>query len=121
MTVNITNPPIDRRRLSVEDREVYNRSGSHARAKKAVARTRAYRGDQRYQRNRMENTEGGRNTNSFFGGRQIQQARLREVGQERRRAESFRPTMVKGDSGTTRSQVQQGASYFNYRDRNNAI
>ena len=113
MTVNITNPPIDRRRLSVEDREVYNRSGSHARAKKAVARTRAYRGDQRYQRNRMENTEGGRNTNSFFGGRQIQQARLREVGQERRRAESFRPTMVKGDSGPTRSQVQQGASYFN--------
>ena len=121
MTVNITNHPIDRRRLSVEDREVYNRSGSHARAKKAVARTRAYRGDQRYQRNRMENTEGGRNTNSFFGGRQIQQARLREVGQERRRAESFRPTMVKGDSGPTRSQVQQGASYFNYRDRNNAI
>lgn len=121
MSVNITNPPIDRRRLSVEDREVYNRSGSHARAKKALARTRAYRGDQRYQRNRMMNTDGGRNSNSFFGGRQVQQARLRQVGQERRRAESFRPTMVKGNSGPTRSQIEQEASYFNYRDRNNAI
>jgi len=121
MSVNITNPPLDRRRLSAEDRANYNRSGSHARAKKALARTRAYRGTQRYERNKKMNTETRSGGNSFFGGRQIQQARQRKEGQERRRAESFRPTMIKQESGPTRSQLEQGAKYFNYRDRNNAI
>ncbi len=121
MAVNITNPPIDRRRLSVEDRAIYNRSGGHASAQKALARTRAYRGNQRYQRNKLMNTDGSSSGNTFFGGRQIQQARLREVGQEKRRAESFRPTMLKKGAGPTQSQIEQAASYFNYRDRNNAI
>ena len=121
MSVNITNPPIDRRRLTAEDRAIYNRSGSHAKAKKALTRTRAYRGNQRYERNKTMNTETRSGGDRFFGGRKIQQARQRKIGQERRRAESFTPTMMRQESGPTRSQIQQGAKYFNYRDRNNAI
>jgi hypothetical protein len=92
MAVNITNPPIDRRRLSREDRAMFNRSGGYAEAKKALARTRAYRGQQKYERNRPERTQIiTPGTGGFTAGIGVQQARLREIGEERARAESFRP------------------------------
>lgn len=94
MSVNITNPPIDRRRLSAEDRSAYNQSGSHAAAKKAVARTKAYRGKQKYESNRPARTQERKpGSGGFAGGVAIQQARLRQLGQENTRAESLRPPM----------------------------
>ncbi len=92
MSVNLTNPPIDRRRLSIEDRSAYNQSGSHAAAKKAVARTRAYRGKQKYEENRPARTQERQpGSGGFLGGVAIQQARMRQLGQEKERAESLRP------------------------------
>lgn len=92
MAVNITNQPIDRRRLSVEDRSAYTQSGGHAAAKKAVARTKAYRGQQKYESNRPERTsERKPGSGGFMGGVAIQQARMRQLGEENRRAESLRP------------------------------
>ena len=91
MSVNLTNPPIDRRRLSDEDKALYDRSGMHASAQKALARTRAYRGQQKYERNRPPNTQTRTPRNEFFGDIAIQQQRMRELGMDNRRAESFVP------------------------------
>ncbi len=94
MSVNITNPPLDRRRLSREDRSAYNQSGSHAEARKAVARTRAYRGKQKYESNRPTRAQDRPpGSGGFMGGVAIQQARMRQLGQEQARAKALRPAM----------------------------
>ena len=91
MSVNVMNPPIDRRRLSDEDKALYNRSGMHSMAQRALARTRAYRGRQKYERNRPPNTQSRTPRNAFFGDIAIQQQRMRQLGMQNRRAESFVP------------------------------
>lgn len=94
MSANITNPPLDRRRLSREDRSAYNQSGSHAQAKKALARTKAYRGKQKYESNRPPRAQERQpGSGGFMGGVAIQQARMRQLGQEQARAEALRPAM----------------------------
>ena len=91
MSINVMNPPIDRRRLSDEDKALYNRSGMHSMAQRALARTRAYRGRQKYERNRPPNTQSRTPRNEFFDDIAIQQQRMRQLGMENRRAESFVP------------------------------
>ena len=121
MAVNITNPPIDRRRLSVEDRAAYNRSGGHSRARQAVARTRAYRGRQRYERNKQMREQTRTPGTGGYGGLAIQQQRMREQGYERRRSESFRPEVSIPNNKSNPANIRQQQKYQNYRDRGNAI
>ena len=87
MAVNLRNKPVDRRRLSVADRKSYKPDMRL----KAVQRANAYRGQMAMQNNNDQfRTEQKPGTGGFTGGRGVQQARLREVGQQNRRAASFR-------------------------------
>lgn len=87
MAVNLRNKPVDRRRLSVADRKSYKPDMRI----KAVQRANAYRGQMAMQNNNDQfRTEQKPGTGGFTGGRGVQQSRLRKVGQENRRAESFR-------------------------------
>jgi hypothetical protein len=80
--------PIDRRRLSSEDRQNYkpgNRLG-------AIAKAKAFKRSWATEKQRKPfATEQKPGTGGFTQGISIQQQRLREKGQEKRRAESLRP------------------------------
>ncbi len=90
MAVNLRNKPIDRRRLSAEDRQF-----DTSKRQKALAMAKQRRGQAAYQYSRRPNTtqkySGG---NAFAAGIGAQQARLRKVGDERRAAEALRPDKV---------------------------
>ena len=84
---NLRNGPIDRRRLSASDREVYQ---PDQRAK-AVARAKAYRGKLAMQNNRDQfRTEQKPGTGGFTGGPAVQQQRLRDIGEQNRRSAQLR-------------------------------
>lgn len=84
---NLRNTPIDRRRMSPRDRSQY-KAGDRV---SAIKRAKAYRGRMAQQRNSDQfRTERNPGTGGFTQGRAIQQARLREVGDEQRRSESLR-------------------------------
>ena len=80
--------PIDRRRLSAEDRGTYKpnkRAG-------AIAKAKAYKASwSSKQQKRPFATEQKPGTGGFTQGIARQQQRLREKGMEERRAQSFRP------------------------------
>lgn len=85
--MNLRNRPVDKRRLKKEDRGF-----NTGRAEQALARARRRRGQLAYQENQQQRTtERAPGSGGFSGGIKIQQARLREVGEQKRRAESFRP------------------------------
>ena len=85
--MNLRNKPLDKRRLKAEDRNFD--TGDR---QKAAARARQRRGSLAYARNvPKRTTERKPGTGGFTQGIAIQQQRLREVGEARRRAESFRP------------------------------
>lgn len=87
MGTNLRNNPIDRRRLSAADREVYQ----PAQRAKAVARAKAYRGRLAMQNNRDQfRTEQKPGTGGFTGGPAIQQQRLRDIGTQNRRSAQLR-------------------------------
>ena len=80
--------PIDRRRLSAKDRDSY-KPGKRA---GAIRRARRYKELWSKDKQRKQfATEKKPGTGGFTQGIAKQQQRLREVGQEKRRAESFRP------------------------------
>ena len=80
--------PIDRRRLSESDRASY-KPGKRA---GAIRRARRYKELWSKDKQRKQfATEKKPGTGGFTQGIAKQQQRLREVGQEKRRAESFRP------------------------------
>jgi hypothetical protein len=84
--MNFRNTPIDKRRLKAEDRgfDTSNRQ-------KAVATTRARRGQLKYQENRPMNTTGARpGSGGFTGGRGIQQQRMRDIGTAKRRSQELK-------------------------------
>ena len=84
---NLRNGPIDRRRLSAADRQVYQ---PQQRAQ-AVAKAKAYRGQMAMQNNRDQfRTEQKPGTGGFTGGIGIQQQRLREIGEQNRRSAQLR-------------------------------
>ena len=90
---NIRNSKVDRRRLDDSEKQTYNA----ANAERALARTRAYRGNIAKQLNTPPRTvvpKSQQRAPEFRGhsdGKYIQAQRLREVGDARRRAESLRP------------------------------
>ena len=88
---SIRTKPLDRRRLSMQDRNTYrpqNRLG-------AIARAKAFKSylSSDLQRKPFA-TEQKPGTGGFTQGIAMQQQRLRDAGSEQRRAESFRPENV---------------------------
>lgn len=84
----------DLRRLSDQDKEGLFRSGTVGKQRQALKRARAWNGRQAYRANGPKRTEiltpgtGGQSP-----GIGIQQERYREIGQDKRTSESFRPRM----------------------------
>lgn len=84
----------DLRRLSDQDKEGLFRSGTVRKQRQALKRARAWNGRQAYRANGPKRTEiltpgtGGQSP-----GIGIQQERYREIGQDKRTSESFRPKM----------------------------
>jgi hypothetical protein len=91
----VRNGPVDRRRLSDQDKEAYNSSGAYGERAQAVGRTRAFRGRRAYDAKRpIASTPHTPGSGSLSGdGSGIQQERNRQVGVDKRKSESFRPEM----------------------------
>ena len=88
MAVNLRTKPIDRRRLSAQDKSDYNMSRS-----KKIAGARSRRGAMAQRENMpIAHTAQKPGTGGFTQGLSIQQARNREKGAEVRRSEALRPT-----------------------------
>ena len=85
--------PIDRRRLSAEDRASYQPGPRQG----AIARAKSYKAQ--WAKNSQRKpfaTEQKPGTGGFTQGIAMQQERLREEGAKQRRAESFRPENAVG-------------------------
>ena len=87
MAVNLRNKPIDRRRLTAQDRQSYKPQ----QRMKAVQKAKAYRGQLAMQNNlEQARTEQKPGTGGFTQGIGIQQQRLRDIGTDNRRARQLR-------------------------------
>jgi hypothetical protein len=90
----VKNGPVDRRRLSDQDKQAYNSSGAYGERAKAVGRTRAFRGRQAYDAKRpIASTPQAPGTGGMGVGLGAQIERNREIGTNKRKSESFRPEM----------------------------
>ena len=88
MAVNLRTKPIDRRRLSAQDKSDYNRIRS-----RKIAGARARRGAMSQRQNMpIAHTSQRPGTGGFTQGLSLQQARNREEGAKVRRSEALRPT-----------------------------
>jgi hypothetical protein len=86
--------PVDRRRLSDQDKDAYNQSGAYGERATAVKRVRAFRGDRAYQAKRPQaSTPQTPGTGGMGVGLGAQIERNREIGSNKRKSESFRPDM----------------------------
>ena len=97
-SAGLRNKPLDRRRLSARDRADYNASQAPAKAQAALARTRAYKGEQSRRLNKPPRTTERRpGSGGFGGGIQVQQQRLRKYGENRRSDFQVETPSLKGD------------------------
>ena len=87
-STNLRNKPIDRRRLSAEDRAVYNPSNRMKAVSKARARKGKLAWDNKVNTGRQEQKPG---TGGFTSGLALQQARNREEGAKVSRSKALRP------------------------------
>ena len=91
---NFRNGPIDRRRLNKKDRSDYSQGGKFAERQRALARVRAYNGQNRILANRDQptttQTPGSGGQSAGLG---IQQQRYRDIGQEQDAQVQSRPEM----------------------------
>lgn len=93
MAANLRDKPIDRRRLSAQDRASY-RPGDRT---QKIARARARKGQMAQRENMPINTTTRKpGTGGFTKGIALQQQRLREKGAELKRSKSLRPTADMG-------------------------
>ena len=89
MAANLRDKPVDRRRLSAQDRASY-RPGDRT---QKIARARQRKGQMAQQQNTPINTTTRRpGTGGFTKGIGLQQQRLREKGAELKRSKALRPT-----------------------------
>ena len=101
----LRNQPVDRRRLSDQDKEMYNRGGGYGERASAKARAQSRRGNISYEANRprsttISKTQGkalGRSEFGGFGdftryGDEAQRERMSEIRQEKKRSEGFKPS-----------------------------
>jgi len=90
----VKNGPVDRRRLSDQDKSDYNGSGAYSERAQAVGRTRAFRGRRAYDAKRpIASTENAPGTGGIGVGLGAQIERNREIGANKRKSEGFRPDM----------------------------
>ena len=88
----VKNGPVDRRRLSDQDKAAYNQSGAYGERATAVARTRAYRGNMAYRaKTPPAATEQTPGTGGLGVGLGAQVERNQEIGANKRKSESYRP------------------------------
>lgn len=87
-TTNLRNKPIDRRRLSAEDRESYRPTNRMQAVAKARGRKGQLAWDNKVQMGRQEQKPG---TGGFTSGLAMQQQRNREKGAEVQRSKQLRP------------------------------
>lgn len=88
MSADLRVKPIDRRRLKMEDRGRYNPSNRL----RALSKAKAFKSSWAYDKQRRPFTsERSPGTGGFTGGLFTQQDRNRQKGNEKSRAESFRP------------------------------
>ena len=87
-STNLRNKPVDRRRLSAQDRESYRPNNRASALAKARQRKGQMAWDAKVTRGTQEQKPG---TGGFTQGIAKQQERMRIKGQEERRAKSFRP------------------------------
>ena len=86
--------PIDRRRLNMRDRRDLDIGGGRQKEERAQSYLRAYKGQIDYAGKQQENTTPQTpGTGGMTQGLGIQQQRQRDVGQQKRRSESFRPEL----------------------------
>ena len=96
----VKNGPVDRRRLSDQDKEAYNQSGAYGERASAVKRVKAYRGDRAYQAKRpVASTPQTPGTGGVGVGLGAQIQRNREIGANKRKSESFRPDLENVNKG----------------------
>ena len=87
-TTNLRNKPIDRRRLSAEDRAQYNPTNRM----KAVSKARARKGQLAWaNKTNVGRQEQKPGTGGFTSGLALQQARNREEGAKVARSKALRP------------------------------
>jgi len=87
-STNLRNKPIDRRRLSAEDRAQYKPNNRMQAVAKARGRKGKLAWDNKVQMGRQEQRPG---TGGFTSGISLQQARLREEGAKVQRSKALRP------------------------------
>ena len=88
----VKNGPVDRRRLSDQDKAAYNQSGAYGERATAVARTRAYRGNMAYKAKApVAATPQTPGSGGMGVGLGAQISRNQEIGANKRKSESFRP------------------------------
>ena len=97
-SAGLRNKPLDRRYLSDQDKADYNASRAPAKAQAALARTRAYKGQQSQRLNTPPRTQVRRpGSGGFGGGIQVQQQRLRKYGEGKRSDFQVETPSLKGD------------------------
>ena len=97
-SAGLRNKPLDRRYLSDQDKADYNASRAPAKAQAALARTRAYKGQQSQRLNTPPRTTTRRpGSGGQGGGIQVQQQRLRKYGENRRSDFQVETPSLKGD------------------------
>ena len=90
----VKNGPVDRRRLSDQDKSDYNGSGAYGERASAVKRVKAYRGDRAYQAKRPQAaTPQTPGTGGMGVGLGAQIQRNQKIGANKRKSEGFRPEM----------------------------
>ena len=91
---NLRNEPVDLRYLSDKDKSDFQKGGGYGEQVSAYKRARAYQGNMAYNAKRqIKTTSQTLGTGGQGGGIQMQQDRYREIGQEKRKSQSFRPDM----------------------------
>ena len=86
--------PVDRRRLSDQDKSDYNGSGAYGERASAVKRVKAYRGNRAYEAKRPQaSTPQTPGTGGMGVGLGAQIERNREIGANKRKSEGFRPQL----------------------------
>ena len=89
MESKFRNTPVDQRRLTERDRRDYSR-GTEGLENKRHRRVKARTAAINYKNSKPPRTGSKEGTGGFMKGRNIQQARLRKIGEEKRRSEFLR-------------------------------
>ena len=83
---------IDLRRMPMRDRQDFKRGGGYGQQQRALRIAKAYRGQMAFNAKRPERTTTQKpGTGGQSPGIGIQQQRYREIGQQNKKAEGFRP------------------------------